>query len=234
MITPFTRLDKDSLERITHRTLRHVVHYSSLIDAATKEKYFPIQENPKDASKAPLSLGQLREALLNPSPEQINDQHGQDFILSEFPKLLRGEITLKVPVYTVWGACEDVHIIEKLRLAAEPNSTSPTNKNSKDEYAIPNLTVLSEGVSRVLNIGGIKLRLFGLGGSVVYHKLFDNGEGNATIAGGSGTMWTTALQIGELVDTAQRVSRSHVESSICVSLPSIINRFTMPRKPVFW
>jgi hypothetical protein len=35
--------------------------------------------------------------------------------------------------------------------------------------------------------------------------MFDNGEGNATIAGGQGTMWTTALQIGELVDTAQRV-----------------------------
>lgn len=32
------------------------------------------------------------------------------------------------------------------------------------------------------------------------------GEGFATIAGGQGTMWTTALQIGELVDTAQRVS----------------------------
>jgi hypothetical protein len=35
--------------------------------------------------------------------------------------------------------------------------------------------------------------------------MFDNGEGMATIAGGQGTMWTTALQIGELVDTAQRV-----------------------------
>jgi len=35
--------------------------------------------------------------------------------------------------------------------------------------------------------------------------MFDNGDGSATIAGGQGTMWTTALQIGELVDTAQRV-----------------------------
>lgn len=179
-----------------------------MIDPATKEKYFGTQENPKDTSKVPLSLGQLREALLNPSPEQIQEQNGQDFILSEFPKLLSGAISLKVPVYTVWGACEDVHIIEKLRLAADTNSTSPISKNNKSEYAIPNLTVLSEGCSRLLNIGGNKLRLFGLGGSLVYHKLFDNGEGNATIAGGSGTMWTTALQIGELVDTAQRVSPS--------------------------
>jgi hypothetical protein len=36
--------------------------------------------------------------------------------------------------------------------------------------------------------------------------LVDNGEGTATIAGGNGTIWATALQIGELVDTAERVS----------------------------
>jgi hypothetical protein len=35
--------------------------------------------------------------------------------------------------------------------------------------------------------------------------LFDNGDGRATIAGGQGTMWTTVLQIGELLDTARRV-----------------------------
>lgn len=33
-----------------------------------------------------------------------------------------------------------------------------------------------------------------------------NKLGIATIAGGNGTMWTTVLQIGELVETAQRVS----------------------------
>ena len=57
----------------------------------------------------------------------------------------------------------------------------------------------------LLEIGGVKLRLLGLGGAVVMHKLFDNGEGRTTIAGGQGTMWTTLLQMGELVDTANRV-----------------------------
>jgi len=52
----------------------------------------------------------------------------------------------------------------------------------------------------------VRLRLLGLGGAVVVAKMFDNGEGSATIAGGGGTMWTTALQMGELLDTAQRVS----------------------------
>lgn len=33
----------------------------------------------------------------------------------------------------------------------------------------------------------------------------DAGKGSDTIAGGAGTMWTTALQIGELVETAHKV-----------------------------
>ncbi|KAG1715682.1 hypothetical protein ID866_1486 [Astraeus odoratus] len=111
-------------------------------------------------------------------------------LISEFPLLLSGHIKLQVPVFTVWGACEDVVILEKFR-----NGT----------YAIDNLHVLDEATTRCLDVGGVKLRLLGLGGALVPHKMFDNGEGNATIAGGQGTMWTTALQIGELVDTACRV-----------------------------
>lgn len=111
-------------------------------------------------------------------------------MLSEFPLLLSGQIKLHVPVYTVWGACEDVLVLEKFRSKA---------------YAIENLHVIDEATTRLLDVGGVKLRLLGLGGALVPHKMFDNGDGNATIAGGQGTMWTTALQIGELVDTAQRV-----------------------------
>lgn len=73
------------------------------------------------------------------------------------------------------------------------------------EYKIDNLHIIDEAHSRLLDIGGVKLRVLGLGGAVVMHKLFDNGEGRTTIAGGQGTMWTTLLQMGELVDTAQRV-----------------------------
>ncbi|KZV68922.1 hypothetical protein PENSPDRAFT_502599 [Peniophora sp. CONT] len=111
-------------------------------------------------------------------------------MLSEFPLLLSGQIKLQVPVYTVAGACEDVLVLEKFRTG---------------QYSIPNLTVLDEATTRVLDVGGVKLRLLGLGGAFVPHKMFDNGDGNATIAGGGGTIWTTMLQIGELVDTAQRV-----------------------------
>ena len=73
------------------------------------------------------------------------------------------------------------------------------------EYKINNLHMIDESHSRLLDVGGVKLRLFGLGGAIVMHKLFDNGEGRTTIAGGQGTMWTTLLQMGELVDTANRL-----------------------------
>jgi hypothetical protein len=111
-------------------------------------------------------------------------------ILSEFPLLLSGQVKLQVPVFTVAGACEDILLLEKLRTGT---------------YDIENLHLIDEATTRCLDIGGIKLRLLGLGGAFVPHKMFDNGEGSATIAGGNGTIWTTALQIGELVDTAQRV-----------------------------
>ena len=110
--------------------------------------------------------------------------------LSELSLLISGEVKLEVPVYTVWGACEDVRVLEKFR---------------SKEYKVPNLFIIDEAQSMLLEIGGVKLRLLGLGGAVVMHKLFDNGEGRTTIAGGQGTMWTTLLQMGELVDTANRV-----------------------------
>jgi len=192
-------IEPSSIPSISDRTLKHLLQYSSLLTPQFRSQLL----SPSTSST------QLRQ-LLQTSP---------DFVLSEFPKLLNGELKFNVPVYTVWGACEDVSILEKIRLAPNsslsiPDSTpslapSTTTQTPSPElsssYSIPNLTVLDEATTRVLVIGGVRLRLFGLGGAVVSHKLFDNGQGNATIAGGMGTMWTTMLQIGELVDTAQKV-----------------------------
>ncbi|KAI7864249.1 hypothetical protein BDF14DRAFT_1835875 [Spinellus fusiger] len=162
--------DRSSLDRISDRTLKHLVQYSTLIPPQIRNRL----------NTAPVD--QVRRTIEQSSP-----------LLSEFPSLLAGEWQLEVPVYTVWGACEDVAIIEKFRMK---------------EYKIHNLFLLDEATTYLLDIGGISLRLFGLGGAVVQHKLFDNGEGTDTIAGGQGTMWTTALQMGELVETAQGVYAS--------------------------
>lgn len=165
LLTSF--LEANSLDRINDRTLRHLTMYSPLIPSAQRT-HLLAPENPPAAIRSTVNIS----------------------LLSEFPLLLAGQIKLHIPVYTVWGACEDVLVLEKFRTGT---------------YAIENLHVLDEATTRCLDVGGVKLRLLGLGGALVPHKMFDNGDGNATIAGGQGTMWTTALQIGELVDTAQRV-----------------------------
>ncbi|KAK3503725.1 hypothetical protein B0T13DRAFT_138539 [Neurospora crassa] len=159
--------DETSLERIAEKTLKHVAQYSPLISETTKKAIAQAASGPVK-SRFPAS----------------------ELPLSELPLLISGELKLDVPVYTVWGACEDVRVLEKFR---------------SGEYKVPNLFVIDESRSKLLEIGGVKLRLLGLGGAVVMHKLFDNGEGRTTIAGGQGTMWTTLLQMGELVDTANRV-----------------------------
>ncbi|EGC49389.1 serine/threonine protein phosphatase [Histoplasma capsulatum var. duboisii H88] len=160
--------DDSSLERIAEKTLRHVVQYSPLLPETTKKS---IAQVPSQQS--------IKQRF---SPEQLP--------LSELPLLLNKQLTLDIPVYTVWGACEDVRVLEKFR---------------SGEYKVDKLHIIDEASSRLLDVGGVKLRLLGLGGAVVMHKLFDNGEGKTTIAGGQGTMWTTLLQMGELVDTANRV-----------------------------
>ncbi|KAK0641277.1 hypothetical protein B0T16DRAFT_379955 [Cercophora newfieldiana] len=158
--------DDSSLDRIAEKTLKHVAQYSPLISDATKK-----------------AIAQGGGGVKTRFP-------ASDLPLSELPLLISGAVKLDVPVYTVWGACEDVRVLEKFRTK---------------EYKVHNLFIIDEAQSMLLEIGGVKLRLLGLGGAVVMHKLFDNGEGRTTIAGGQGTMWTTLLQMGELVDTANRV-----------------------------
>ncbi|KAB8345976.1 hypothetical protein FH972_023028 [Carpinus fangiana] len=160
--------DNNSLDRIAEKTLKHVAQYSPLITEEVR-----------------------RQVTTSPHNSSIKDRIPRTQLpLSQLPQFLTGQLSFNVPVYTVWGACEDVQVLEKLRSA---------------EYKISNLHIIDESHSRLLEIGGIKLRLLGLGGALVMHKLFDNGEGRTTIAGGQGTMWTTLLQMGELVDTANRV-----------------------------
>ncbi|KDN36050.1 hypothetical protein K437DRAFT_63692 [Tilletiaria anomala UBC 951] len=172
--------EASSLGRISDRTLKHLVQYSTLISPHLRTQLLAAEPTRGLANAAAATQSALRTQVIN-SPVPL---------LSDFPLFLNGQRKLEVPVFTVWGACEDVAILEKFRTG---------------EYAVPNLHVLDEATTRVIDVGGVKLRLFGLGGAVVLHKLFDNGTGNATIAGGQGTMWTTVLQIGELVDTAQKV-----------------------------
>ena len=148
------------------RTLKHVIQYSPLVPRNMGAQF--AGSNSHEHLKASIK------------------KHSEP-ILSELPLFLNKSQAFDVPVYTTWGACEDVRVLEKFRSA---------------EYHVDNLHIVDEHDSRLLEVGGLKLRLLGLGGAVVMHKLFDNGEGRTTIAGGQGTMWTTVLQMGELIETA--------------------------------
>ncbi|KAK9447804.1 uncharacterized protein V1518DRAFT_420467 [Limtongia smithiae] len=153
--------DKDSVPKITDKTLRHVAQYSSLLDART----------------------------LPPDPQSLR-HYLTSRPISQLQQFLSGELKLDVPVYTVHGACEDVSVLERFR---------------SGEYSVPNMFVVDEHSTFTIDTqSGVRLRLLGLGGALVMHKLFDNGSGRTTIAGGGGTTWTTLLQIGELIDTAAR------------------------------
>jgi hypothetical protein len=92
---------------------------------------------------------------LDPEPSRPDS-----FKLSQLGLLLSGEIKLSVPVYTVYGPVEDVRVLEKFRTG---------------EYEVDNLMVLDEALTRSLEVGGIKLRLFGLGGGVQMHKMCELG-----------------------------------------------------------
>ncbi|KIR42184.1 hypothetical protein I307_00658 [Cryptococcus deuterogattii 99/473] len=177
----------ESVDRMNDKILRHLIQYSPLLPPAARTQLLAI----------PSSAG--RSALIS----QLNNS-SVHFPLSQFPHLLSGAINFPVPVFTTWGLVEDVNVIEKFRTG---------------EYGVQNLAILDEATSRLVEVGGVKLRLLGLGGTVADHKLFDYGafyskiskiteqppgEGHGSIAGAQGTMWTTALQIGELIDTAQR------------------------------
>lgn len=160
--------DNSSLDKMNERTLKHIIQYSPLIKPYYRSKF--ATNNSTDFIRNTISRSKL--------------------VISELQSFLSGEKELDVPVYTIWGSCEDVHVLEKFR---------------SGEYKIKNLHIIDECSSKCLNVGDIKLRLFGLGGAVVMHKLFDNGEGKTTIAGGQGAMWSTVLQMGELLHTANRV-----------------------------
>jgi hypothetical protein len=181
----------DSFDRISDRTLRHLVQYSTLIPNQLRTQLLSADAN--GPRIGPPSSGFQPGPPPAASCKEMRSQilaHPNSPLLTQFPLLLSGAVKFRVPVYTAWGACEDVRVLEKMRTG---------------EYAIDNLHILDEASTSAIEVGGIRLRLFGLGGALVLHKLFDNGEGAATIAGGQGTMWTTILQIGELVDTAQKV-----------------------------
>ncbi|ODV92254.1 hypothetical protein CANCADRAFT_18138, partial [Tortispora caseinolytica NRRL Y-17796] len=170
----FGFFDRNSVGRISDNTLRHLAQYSPLVD---------FKSLPHDSSD-------LRSVLSSQSTSAAAAAAGST-PLSHFPAYISGHKKFKVPIYTVWGACEDIEVLEQIR---------------RKDIVIENLHIVDEASTYLIETNqGVKLRVFGVGGAVVMHKLFDNGVGTSTIAGGQGTMWVTMIQLGRLIQTASSV-----------------------------
>jgi hypothetical protein len=124
------------------------------------------------------------------SEEKIRDKiEKRPSLLSEFVEFIAGTKRLNVPVYVVWGQFEDSSVIERLR---------------KGVYYIPNLHILDHRNSYAISTGSTTLRLFGLGGIFSYPRLFDVGKSGDAVSGGEGRVWANLMQMGELIDFAER------------------------------
>lgn len=124
-------------------------------------------------------------------------------ILSELLDFIKGRRHFEVPVYAVYGNQEDVRVIQKCR-----NGT----------YTIPNLHLVDACSSPTITLADaerpgerLKVRLLGLGGDIVYEHFFNIGQGSDGVAGEEGRIWATLLQVGELLELAEK---SHGDDEI--------------------
>jgi hypothetical protein len=95
------------------------------------------------------------------------------------------------------GNQEDVHVVEALLML---------------KRKVKNLFVLHERTAPVLHQ---KVRLFGLGGAIHNHKLFDHGDGEGIAAGSSGAMWTTMLQVFLALSGFRQLEWKEIPTCLC-------------------
>ncbi|RCK67637.1 Uncharacterized protein C16H5.12c [Candida viswanathii] len=106
--------------------------------------------------------------------------------ISQFQQYVNGEKSFPCPVYTIFGPLDDPKIIDKLQTK---------------QVVIPNLHLIDHKnnyeIKTAANVPNIKL--YGLGGTLKIHSLFDNGNLNYLgISGKLGELWISLLQIAEL------------------------------------
>lgn len=150
-------------------------------------KHMNVKELRNMVQFGPLS-GSLRNRL-GKVPDHELQKACQSVSFSELGKFISGEERLEVPVYVVWGNQEDVHVLKKF---------------ADGSYHVPNLYILNQDSSFTISLDGSTLRLFGLGGAFLYHRFFDIGHGSPTVAGADGVMWSTLIQLGNLIELSER------------------------------
>lgn len=135
-----------------------------------------------------------------------------DTSLSQLLLYLSGQYRLPCPVYTTFGPLDDPQIIHKFHTG---------------EYHIPNLFIVDH--RNLYDIPGPEghlpsIRVYGLGGNIKIHSLFDNGNlpiSDAHVTGKIGDLWITLVQVAELylnVKHHQKVDKQQGKQTINVFL----------------
>lgn len=192
----FGFLDRHSIDRIHESYLRHIVEFCPLLPESL---ILEISKLSKVNGHAVEHLSNEHENL-----RKLLRNHS----LSELEDFISGKSKLEVPVYTIYGMCEDSVVINKFRYHI---------------YSVPNLHIIDDTAVSVVDLPeGHKILLAGIGGSLSYHKLFHQGspvnfediigadrsitdiedyERLLPVSGDPGNIWITILQLGKLIET---------------------------------
>lgn len=192
----FGFFDENSIERIHESYLRHIVEFSPLL-----------------SNELLTSISKLSKVSGDNVEHLSNDQTNLRSLLvghpiSELCDFLTNNKKLNVPVYTVSGMCEDSVVLNKFKYGI---------------YQIPNLHIIDE--DHLFNIktdDGTNILLFGLGGSLSYHKLFHHGAAIdldkgiddiniVPVSGDPGNIWITMLQLGKFIDNVTKFTSQNTE-----------------------
>lgn len=203
----FGFLDNDSVSRIHESYLRHIVEFSPLLPQHLILKISQLSKVSGD------SVHHLSNDNMNLKTLLMNQN------ISQLPQFLSGELKLNVPVYTIYGMCEDSYVINKFRYGY---------------YSIPNLHIIDDCSLHLIKFknNSQSLLLSGLGGSLSYHKLFHQGTTHnfsdivnssspdshkpplndiIPISGDPGNIWITILQLGKFIQSLLKFSEQNAD-----------------------
>ncbi|EDQ87368.1 uncharacterized protein MONBRDRAFT_33450 [Monosiga brevicollis MX1] len=147
------------------------------------------------------SAGRVPAEHLLPQSNVSRDSYHNG--LGEFPLYLSGRYKFQTPVYAISSPIGDVHVLCQLRSKA---------------YQVPNFHMVDEMTSHLIG----KLRLLGLGGEFQHHRLLNSGDGTVdSIAGAKGQCWSTLMQVGELVQLADKyATNDEIRIFLCNESPA--------------
>lgn len=129
--------------------------------------------------------------------------------ISQLDLYLSGELKLPCPVYTIFGPLDDPKIVDKFQ---------------SGEYVVPNLFVIDHTQNYEVEtpLGQPNIKLYGLGGSLKIHSLFDNGNLDyPNLSGKIGELWITLIQIAEFYSNFVKTNSSNTINIFIAHAPVI-------------